>query len=56
MDAKIIGIQQFIKKEVAEGSRWSTYHRTFEQYFYVPLSWEQTELPEKIGKDALEDE
>jgi 3'-5' exoribonuclease len=56
MDAKINGIQQFIKKEVPEGSRWSTYHRSFEQYFYVPLPWEQTELPEKIGKDALEDE
>ena len=56
MDAKINGIQRFIKKEVPEGARWSTYHRMFEQYFYVPPSWEQTELPEKIGKDALEDE
>ncbi len=56
MDAKINGIQQFIKKEVPEGARWSTYHRMFEQYFYVPPSWEQTELPERIGKDALEDE
>lgn len=56
MDAKINGIQQFIKKEVPEGSRWSTYHRSFEQYFYVPPPWVQTELPERIGKDALEDE
>ena len=56
MDAKINGIQQFIKKEVPEGARWSTYHRAFEQYFYVPPSWERTELPERIGKDALEDE
>jgi 3'-5' exoribonuclease len=56
MDAKINGIQHFIKKEVPEGSRWSAYHRTFEQYFYVPLSREQTELPENIEKDTLEDE
>ena len=56
MDAKINGIQQFIKKEVPEGARWSTYHRAFEQYFYAPPSWEQTELPERIGKDTLEDE
>jgi len=56
MDAKINGIQQFIKKEVPEGARWSTYHRMFEQYFYVPPSWEQTELPDKIEKDVLKDE
>ena len=56
MDAKINGIQHFIKKEVPEGSRWSTYHRTFEQYFYVPLSREQTELSENIEKDTSEDE
>ncbi len=36
MDAKMNGIQQFIKNQVPEGSRWSAYHRTFEQYFYVP--------------------
>ena len=56
MDAKINGIQQFIKKEVPEGGRWSAYHRMFEQYFYVPTLWEQTELPDKIEKDVLEDE
>ncbi|MCJ7783723.1 MAG: HD domain-containing protein [Desulfobacterales bacterium] len=56
MDAKINGIQKFIKKEVPEGSRWSAYHRMFEQYFYVPTLWEQTELPDKIEKEALEDE
>jgi 3'-5' exoribonuclease len=56
MDAKINGIQQFIKKEVPEGARWSTYHRAFEQYFYAPPSWEQTELPEIIWKNVFEDE
>ena len=56
MDAKMNGIQQFIKKQVPDGSRWSTYHRIFEQYFYVPTLWDQMELPDKIGKNALEEE
>jgi 3'-5' exoribonuclease len=56
MDAKINGIQQFIKKQVPEGSRWSSYHRTFEQYFYVPRFWEQMELSDKIEKNELEEE
>jgi 3'-5' exoribonuclease len=55
MDAKINGIQQVIKKEVPEGARWSAYHRMFEQYFYVPGVSGQTELPDKIEKDVLED-
>jgi 3'-5' exoribonuclease len=56
MDAKINGVQQFIKKQVPEGSKWSTYHRIFEQYFYVPFPLEQMELPEKTGKKELEEE
>ena len=56
MDAKINGIQQFIKKQVPEGSRWSAYHRTFEQYFYVPRFLEQMKLPDKIEKNELEEE
>ena len=56
MDAKINGIQQFIKKEVPEGSRWSTYHRMFEQYFYVPALREPTELPDKTEKEASAEE
>lgn len=56
MDAKINGIQQFIKKQVPDGARWSAYHRIFEQYFYVPLPWEQMELTDKIGKKELEEE
>jgi 3'-5' exoribonuclease len=55
MDAKVNGIQQFIKNQVPEGSRWSAYHRIFEQYFYVPNLWEQMELPDKIDKDKLEE-
>lgn len=56
MDAKINGIQQFLRSKVPEGSRWSTYHRTFDQFFYVPASWEQVELPDKTGKNEPEDE
>ena len=56
MDAKINGVQQFIKKQVPEGSKWSAYHRIFEQYFYVPFPLEQMELPDKTGKKELEEE
>ncbi len=56
MDAKMNGIQQFIKKQVQEGSRWSAYHRIFEQYFYVPTLWEQLELSDKFEKNKLEEE
>lgn len=38
MDAKINGIQQFMKNQVPHGARWSVYHRAFEQYFYLPDS------------------
>src|SRR4030043_2333394 len=50
MDAKINGIQQFLKKKTSDGSRWSSYHRIFEQYFYTPTLWDQVELPDKIIK------
>jgi len=56
MDAKMNGIQQFIKKQVLDGSRWSPYHRIFEQYFYVPTLLEQMELSDKIGKNKSEEE
>ncbi len=36
MDAKVSGIQQFLKTKVPEGSRWSSYHPLLEQFFYVP--------------------
>ncbi len=56
MDAKINGIQQFIKKQVTEGSKWSAYHRIFEQYFYMPTLFEKMELPDKIEKNDFEEE
>jgi 3'-5' exoribonuclease len=49
MDAKINGIQHFLKVQLPEGSKWSSYHRTFDQFFYVPTDWEQ---PEPAGKAA----
>jgi 3'-5' exoribonuclease len=36
MDAKINGIRQFLKDHLPEGSRWSSYHPMFEQFFFVP--------------------
>jgi 3'-5' exoribonuclease len=56
MDAKINGIQQFIKKQVPEGSRWSAYHRTFEQYFYVPSFGGEVQVIDNIEKNELEEE
>jgi 3'-5' exoribonuclease len=56
MDAKMNGIQQFIKKRVPDGSKWSAYHRTFEQYFYIPTPWEQMELSDKIEKTEVGEE
>jgi 3'-5' exoribonuclease len=56
LDAKMNGIQQFIKQQTPDGSRWSAYHRIFEQYFYIPTFWEQMELHDKIGKNQLEED
>ncbi len=56
MDAKMNGIQQFIRKQVPEGSRWSAYHRTFEQYFYVPNFLGEMQLVENIEKIELDEE
>ena len=36
LDAKMDGIQQFLKTRVSEGSRFSRYHPFFEQSFYLP--------------------
>jgi len=56
MDAKINGIQQFLKTQVREGSKWSAYHRRFEQYFYVPALLEEMELSDKIEETKKEEE
>jgi len=56
MDAKMNGIRQFLKTQVTDGSRWSAYHRAFEQVYYLPDSWERGEVPEKISKNESEEE
>jgi 3'-5' exoribonuclease len=56
MDAKINGIQQLLKRQVPGGSRWTAYHRMFDQHFYVPGLLEKAKLPDKIEKDQLEEE
>jgi 3'-5' exoribonuclease len=56
MDAKINGIQQFLKNQVQDGSKWSPYHRTFEQYFYLPEPLEHVEPPDKKDQSEFEEE
>jgi 3'-5' exoribonuclease len=55
MDAKMNGIRQFLKTQVPDGSEWSSYHRTFEQVFYVSNILEQTELINNIEKNESEE-
>ena len=55
MDAKMNGIKQFLKAQVPDGSKWSAYHRMFEQAFYVPNLWEQMELSNNIVKNESEE-
>jgi 3'-5' exoribonuclease len=56
LDAKIQGVQQFLKKQVSEGSRFSRYHPFFEQYFYAPATNVETQLANIIeGKEQEEE-
>src|SRR4030043_1425615 len=56
LDAKIHGVQQFLKKQVSEGSRFSRYHPFFEQSFYVPASNVEMQPPNMIeGKEQEEE-
>lgn len=55
MDAKINGIQQFIKNQASEGARWSAYHRAFEQYFYIPISSGTEQSAEIIDENRTEE-
>ena len=56
MDAKINGIQQFLKTHVPDGSRWSAYHRTFDQFFYASTAGDNLEVPERFEKIDSEKE
>jgi 3'-5' exoribonuclease len=55
MDAKINGIQQFLKTQVPGGSKWSAYHPVFEQFFYVPGLGAEMEPLNNIEEDELEE-
>jgi 3'-5' exoribonuclease len=55
MDAKMNGIEQFLKTQIPEGGKWSSYHRMFDQYFYAPTFLEQLKPLDKIDKNGLEE-
>ena len=56
LDAKIHGVQQFLKKQVLEGSRFSRYHPLFEQSFYLPTQKVEVEPLNIIEEKGTEDE
>jgi hypothetical protein len=56
MDAKINGIQQFLKTQVSEGSRWSPYHPAFERFFYLPAFGAAMQLANNIDENESEQE
>jgi 3'-5' exoribonuclease len=55
MDAKMNGIKQFLKTQVPDGSEWSSYHRTFEQVFYVANILGQTELIDNMEENKSDE-
>jgi len=55
MDAKINGVQQFIKKTGSRGIEVECLPPDIWTIFYV-LPFEQMELPDKTGKKELEEE
>jgi 3'-5' exoribonuclease len=56
LDAKMDGIQQFLKTQVSEGSRFSRYHPSFEQSFYLPPQKAETEPLNIIEEKEMEKE
>jgi len=56
LDAKIHGVQQFLKKQVLEGSRFSRYHPLYEQSFYLPIQKVEIEPLNIIEEKGTEDE
>jgi 3'-5' exoribonuclease len=56
MDAKLNGVQQFLKASLPEGSGWSPYHRLFDQFFYAPTLENQSEPADNTDKNGFEDE
>jgi 3'-5' exoribonuclease len=56
LDAKMDGIQQFLKTQVSEGARFSRYHPFFEQSFYLPPQKAETEPLNIIEEKEMEKE
>jgi len=56
LDAKINGIQQFLKTRVPEGSKWSSYHPLFEQFFYAPNLEDRMDLSDNTDGNENEEE
>jgi len=56
MDAKVSGIQEFLKAKVSGGSRWSAYHPQFEQFFYTHVLEEPAEPSDNIDKIPFDGE
>jgi len=56
LDAKIQGVQQFLKKEVSEGFGFSRYHPFFEQSFYLPPQKGEPEAVNIIEEKEIEKE
>lgn len=56
LDAKIQGVQQFLKKEVSEGFGFSRYHPFFEQSFYLPPQKAEAEAVNIIEEKEIEKE
>jgi len=54
MDAKVSGLQDFLKTKVPSGSKWSAYHPQFEQFFYAPVIEDQSKPSDNIDETVLE--
>jgi len=56
MDAKISGIREFLEAQIPDGSGWTSYHRTFDQFFYASKSTGSFELIDNIIENESEEE
>jgi len=54
MDAKVSGLQEFLRAKVPSGSKWSAYHPQFEQFFYAPVLEDQSKPSDNIDETVLE--
>jgi 3'-5' exoribonuclease len=53
MDAKVSGLQDFLKTKVPSGSKWGAYHPQFEQFFYAPVLEDQSKPSDNIDETVL---